>query len=183
MSYVLEDNWLVLEVTSPRCRWWHRRCWFHLLFQRSFIGLFEKRVYPGEIWETEPCNRLNLSLSFFFLFVKSNRGCIFCWTFIFGEYNLQKENRIKSSCCCCCIHPEGDMNVWQSVVETFHSKPRMSTSWWRMRKIHPVGFGRHPKSHAISKQETHDGLMLKQLHACMPRKMWAQKCRQAALEM
>lgn len=50
-------------------------------------------------------------------------------------------------------------------------------------EIHPVGFGQHPKSHAISKQETHDGLMLKQLHAHMPRKMWAQKCRQTALEM
>lgn len=46
------------------------------------------------------------------------------------------------------IHPEGNMNVWNVIVihlivaETFHSKPKMLTCWWRWRKgfmIHPLG--------------------------------------------
>lgn len=66
---------------------WCRRCSVYCLVQRSFIDLFRKRVYSGQIWKAKHCNQQVCHISL-------NTAIFIC-----GDYYLNLPSRIKSSSC------------------------------------------------------------------------------------
>lgn len=73
---------------------------FGLFYQRSFIDLFGKMAYWGQIWETKLYNKLTIHLCPFIaigIFVEL-WNLNFCHTCL--AQTLQKAGRIKPSCCC-----------------------------------------------------------------------------------